>query len=120
MVIGALEIPELCAGGEARAGPLTILRESPGTVWSVWSVWSVWASKSQISVHVGRPERVRDHTPGVSRGSMVSMVSMVSSSGAISLGEARLTILQESSGAVWSVWSVWSARRSPAESPRAA
>jgi hypothetical protein len=46
MVSGPSKSPELRAGGGARAGPLTILRESPGVVWSVWSVWSARAGAS--------------------------------------------------------------------------
>jgi hypothetical protein len=37
MVGVALEVTEVRAGGEARAGHLTIPQESSGTVWSVWS-----------------------------------------------------------------------------------
>jgi hypothetical protein len=51
----------------------------------------------------GGPSGTFDHTAGVPRDSMVSMVGMVCSS-----GQNGLTILQESSGTVWSVWSLWS------------
>jgi hypothetical protein len=45
-----------------------------------------------------------DHTPGVSRGTMVTMVTMVS----LERTEPTVTILQESPGGLWSLWSVWS------------